>query len=636
MSRLSISGKLRLLQVAVLVCVGLMTASMLWVRVANTQAATAAAQSEALSAAVEEMQRLLGSIETNTALGMVWTVDTTGKRKAEALAQRETDKAALADLIRGTIAGAGILPDETLAELETAMITAATAADAALDAYETNTFMAGMHLTTYATQKAMAQEILDPVRARVQTDSRQALMAQKATYQRGFNVLLLLGGATIAICGALLEATRRNIGASLTSVNGVLRRIAQDDVEAEVPSALPGTEVGMLVEAASIFRDKAKQRLRLEAERQAEQKATQARSQAAEHLQAELRRVIGRAVAGDFSDRIAAQPDDDAGGEIGRQINALFDTLDGSLAQVRDVMKRLAQKDLRHLLNGSFDGVFADLQSDVNATVTQLQDLVNGLQDASAGVRTSSDEIDRQARSLAEKVVGQAAALEETAATTEEMASSVRTNTEMLKETATMASGVTADADQGRETVKTAKAAMSRIEESSGRINDILTVIESISFQTNLLALNAAVEAARAGEAGKGFAVVASEVRTLAQRSADAAHDIAAVIKESGETVADGVALVEKTGQALDKIAESAVGMAESIRQVSEAGIEQANGVSEINQSIASLDSATQHNSVIADQTASVAQKLVSDANCLDEMLTSFLMAERDTRVKAA
>jgi methyl-accepting chemotaxis protein len=179
-------------------------------------------------------------------------------------------------------------------------------------------------------------------------------------------------------------------------------------------------------------------------------------------------------------------------------------------------------------------------------------------------------------------------------------------------------------ADRGGEVVARAVGAMAKIEESSQKISDIIGVIDEIARQTNLLALNAAVEAARAGEAGRGFAVVASEVRSLAQRSSQAAKDIKDLITNSNSQVKDGVALVNQAGSALNEIVESIKSVTVIVADIANASGEQATGLEQISKALTQMDEVTQQNSALVEENAATAKTLETQAQAMDEQVAFF------------
>ncbi|MEM9779724.1 MAG: methyl-accepting chemotaxis protein, partial [Pseudomonadota bacterium] len=218
----------------------------------------------------------------------------------------------------------------------------------------------------------------------------------------------------------------------------------------------------------------------------------------------------------------------------------------------------------------------------------------------------------------------QAATLQETAASMEEISSTISGTAKNASEGTTLADAAQSKAEDGRAVVDSVIEAMTAIEDVSGRIAEITSVIDAISFQTNLLALNAAVEAARAGEAGKGFAVVASEVRTLAQRSSEAAADIGKLITESGSRVQDGAEHVRSSGTVIADIMSSVHDLSQRITDISVACNQQANGVNEVTSAISELDGITQSNTQVADSNAASAATLLNQSDQLARLTKFF------------
>jgi len=243
-------------------------------------------------------------------------------------------------------------------------------------------------------------------------------------------------------------------------------------------------------------------------------------------------------------------------------------------------------------------------------------------------VATASAEISTSTTDLSQRTEEQAASLEETTAAMEELAATVKKNAENAQQANRFASGTRAVADRGSQVVSDAVEAMARIEDSSRKIADIIGVIDEIARQTNLLALNAAVEAARAGEAGRGFAVVATEVRSLAQRSSQAAKDIKDLITNSGGQVRDGVNLVNKAGEALDEIVGSIRQVADIVAEIANASTEQATGIEQINRALAQMDDATQQNAALVEENAATAKALENQARAMDEQIGFFRIGE--------
>ncbi|SFI88279.1 methyl-accepting chemotaxis protein [Albimonas pacifica] len=289
-------------------------------------------------------------------------------------------------------------------------------------------------------------------------------------------------------------------------------------------------------------------------------------------------------------------------------------------------LDQLAAGDLGARMGAEVDGEFAALREAFDDTLMRLSDLVRRIKAASAEIVSATEGFSAASRDLGERTSRQAASLEETAATVEQISATIRSSADSARHADAGVREAAQRADRGGVVVRDAVEAMGRIEDSAGRISEINAVIDSIAFQTNLLALNAAVEAARAGEAGKGFAVVASEVRTLAQRSADAARDISALIGESAGHVDHGARLVRETGDALAQIEQSISAIVADIAGISSASAEQATAVTEIGTTISGLDDATQRNAQTAEDGAARAGALAAEARALNALVDAFTL----------
>ncbi|MFG6456481.1 methyl-accepting chemotaxis protein [Roseateles sp. BYS96W] len=253
-----------------------------------------------------------------------------------------------------------------------------------------------------------------------------------------------------------------------------------------------------------------------------------------------------------------------------------------------------------------------------------LRHLVNSVRVNADEVATASSEIAMGSNDLSSRTEQQASAIQQTAASMEQLSATVKLNADNANQADQLATEASEVARQGGAVVSEAVQRMHGIEESSRKIGDIIGTIDAIAFQTNILALNAAVEAARAGEQGRGFAVVAGEVRTLAQRSAEAAKEIKALIGDSVERVEQGAALVNRAGQTMDQVVTSIGRVATIVREISSASREQSSGVSQVGQAIAQMDEATQQNAALVEQSAAAAESLRYQASELVTLVSTF------------
>nr|WP_298130657.1 Cache 3/Cache 2 fusion domain-containing protein [uncultured Pseudoxanthomonas sp.] len=341
-------------------------------------------------------------------------------------------------------------------------------------------------------------------------------------------------------------------------------------------------------------------------------------------INGEIKRLAMAASAGDFSqrgdvDKYRHDFRDMVGG-----LNHLMETTDGNLAEVSELLKAIARGDLTARMEGDFHGVFAGMRDDANATVAQLTDIVGRIQEASGSINTAAGEIASGNLDLSRRTEQQAANLEETAASMEELTSTVRQNAESARQANQFAIGAASVASQGGDVVGKVVTTMTDIEQSSKKIAEIISVIDGIAFQTNILALNAAVEAARAGEQGRGFAVVASEVRTLAQRSANAAKEIKGLIENSVDKVADGSVLVNQAGATMAEIVASVQRVTDIMSEISAASQEQSAGIEQVNQTIVQMDETTQQNAALVEEASAAARAMEEQAHALTASVSVF------------
>ena len=326
--------------------------------------------------------------------------------------------------------------------------------------------------------------------------------------------------------------------------------------------------------------------------------------------------------------RASYNPICDAAGRVTKVVKFAVDTTVSQLLSMslKEGLQRLSSGDLSVRITTDLremDGV----RTDFNSSVERLQDVVMGVIERSRRIDEETDVIDQATDELARRTEQQAATLEESAAALEELSTSVRNAAGEAAKATTQASEARRDTEESSKIVGATVRAVDAIAESSRKISSITSVIDDIAFQTNLLALNAGVEAARAGDAGRGFAVVASEVRALAQRSSEAAKEIAGLITTSEKQVDEGVKLVGQTGEALNKIATVMISIHDSISQISHSAQEQATGLSELNTAIDELDRAVQHNASMAEETNASAQSLRASVNEMNREVSYFDVA---------
>ncbi len=407
---------------------------------------------------------------------------------------------------------------------------------------------------------------------------------------------LAIGVGLLLVSGVLVYFVGRGISRPIKQLTGQMQALADGNTGAAISGAVRRDEVGAMARAVEVFRDNAIERLRLEQLQVEQQGLVEAQRLDRAREQAELAQeqalVVGALAAG---------------------------------------LTRVAGGDLTCRVLDSFPDQYDRLRCDFNATVQALHSAISTVVTATAGISSGTSDVAQATQDLSTRTEHQAASLEETAAALGLITTTVRKTAASSERVRAIVSRARKDAEQSGAVVHQAVVAMGGIEQSSQKIGDIIGVMDGIAFQTNLLALNAGVEAARAGDAGRGFAVVASEVRALAQRSAQAAQEIKALISTSTQQVSIGVKLVGDSGRLLDQIIAQVVEVTTSVAEITAAAMEQSAGLAQVNVAINQMDQVTQKNAAMVEESTAASQALANETAELVRLTERFQIGDPAT-----
>ncbi len=506
---------------------------------------------------------------------------------------------------------------------------------------------------------------------------------------RGFHVITAIAVAILSLVIGMTILVVRSITRPIGRLLPTMRELARGNHNILVADTERGDEIGEMAKAVLVFKQAGIENTRLQAqtveqERKALREKAERDQMAAESAQAEARAkadrdlkaatekserdrvaaeekiaqdkkmtaeraaaeakvmadldaavggIVKAAIAGDFSQRVPLEGKEGTIRNLAGAMNAMCENMATVMNDLVTMLSSLAEGNLMQRIDGSYQGMFATLKDRANTTAENLSQTISGIRAAVSEVTNAAAEISTSTTDLSQRTEEQAASLEETSASMEQMSATVKKNAEYAQHANQLAAGARQVADRGSTVVANTVEAMTRIESSSNKITDIIGVIDEIARQINLLALNAAVEAARAGEAGRGFAVVASEVRSLAQRSSQAAKDISDLISNSSMQVKDGAELVNRTGELLNEIVELIRKVADIVADIATASTEQSTGIDQINKALTQMDEVTQQNSALVEENAATAKTLEEQAAAMTQQVEFFRLDDGASHV---
>jgi methyl-accepting chemotaxis protein len=345
----------------------------------------------------------------------------------------------------------------------------------------------------------------------------------------------------------------------------------------------------------------------------------------------DIQDIIRAVTHGELERRIDTRDHKGFFADISEGINQLVDSMASFIEDIHHSMDNIASGDLTRPIDKVYSGRFSNLKDTVNRTIAELDSVLARLQGSASEVDATAREIADGNNQLASRTEHQASALEQINSSLAQLSATVSNNADNTSQAQQLAQDTRGSVEKGGDVMKKAYEAMQEINSSSQKIAEIIGVIDEIAFQTNLLALNASVEAARAGEQGRGFAVVATEVRNLAGRTATSAREIKELIVDSVHKVEIGVDLVNESSRSQQEIARNISQVSTLITEISTSSIEQSHGIEQVNGAVSSMDSVTQQNTALVEETSASALNLTQKADELRQIMGFFKVSGRDS-----
>jgi methyl-accepting chemotaxis protein len=401
-----------------------------------------------------------------------------------------------------------------------------------------------------------------------------------------FITIAAISAALAAVLALAFVIVQFGVSKPLGRLSGTMEKLARGEFDVDVDGAGRKDEVGLMARSVEVFKQNGLEAIRLR------------QQQEDDKLKAEEARRVSEAEA------------------ISRERAVVSDSIGAGLI-------RLAAKDLTYRVS-NMPEAYRNLEDNFNSALDQLEEVIQAVAGNTDTINTGTQEISTASDDMSRRTESQAASLEETAAAVAGITETVRKTASGAQEAREVVASAKEEATRSSEVVRKAIDAMDSIEKSSQQINQIIGVIDEIAFQTNLLALNAGVEAARAGDAGRGFAVVASEVRSLAQRSAEAAKEIKALLQTSRAQVEQGVKLVAETGTSLDRIVERVSQVNAVVSEIATSAQAQSVSLLEVNTAVGQMDQTTQQNAAMVEESTAATRNLAQQSQELASVVASF------------